>query len=174
MVSDAQVTVALRAACLHDTRESRKDMRKALEAALLSASPVQQEGAAPKGEPIDMVLFCPKCGMQHIDAPDERTPDWKNEPHRSHLCHGCGHIWRPADVPTNGVEAVKTAGKADSPLAAPARAPIGEQARALWRAIGEEAEAVVQGGRKYLLLTEEMCVRLGAALAVEVRKENGA
>jgi hypothetical protein len=50
MVSDAQVTVALRAACLHDTRESRKDMRKALEAALLSASPVQQEGAAPKGE----------------------------------------------------------------------------------------------------------------------------
>lgn len=69
--------------------------------------------------PIDMVLHCPKCGMQHIDAPDERTPDWKNEPHRSHLCHGCGHIWRPADVPTNGVKAVKTTGKADSPIAAP-------------------------------------------------------
>jgi hypothetical protein len=125
MVSDAQVTVALRAACLHDTRESRKDMRKALEAALLSASPVQ---VAPKGEAIDMVLFCPKCGMQHIDAPDERTPNWKNEPHRSHLCHGCGHIWRPADVPTNGVAAVKTTGKADSPLATPARA-IGTEQR---------------------------------------------
>src|SRR5574340_600312 len=23
---------------------------------------------------------------------------WDNPPHRSHLCHGCGHIWRPADV----------------------------------------------------------------------------
>lgn len=69
--------------------------------------------------PIDMVLHCPACGLQHIDAPDERTPDWKNEPHRSHLCHGCGHIWRPADVPTNGVAAVATKGKADSPIAAP-------------------------------------------------------
>lgn len=42
--------------------------------------------------------------------------------HRSHLCRpedgGCGHIWRPADVPTNGVKAVKTVGKADSPIRA--------------------------------------------------------
>ena len=67
---------------------------------------------------IDMVLHCPACGLQHIDAPDERTPNWKNEPHRSHLCHGCGHIWRPADVATNGVAAVKTAGKNDSPIPA--------------------------------------------------------
>ena len=90
---------------------------------------------------IDMVLHCPNCGMQHIDAPEEaptRTfscqhaysttcgacdPSgrarelWNNPPHRSHLCHGCGHIWRPADVPTNGVAAVKTKGKDDSPLA---------------------------------------------------------
>jgi len=40
--------------------------------------------------PIDMVLFCPNCHAQHIDAPDARTPDWTNPPHRSHLCHGCG------------------------------------------------------------------------------------
>lgn len=53
--------------------------------------------------PIDMVLYCPKCDVQHIDAPDERTPDWKNPSHKSHLCHGCGHIWRPSDHPTNGV-----------------------------------------------------------------------
>lgn len=65
--------------------------------------------------PIDIVLHCPACGLQHIDAP---TPGWTNEPHRSHLCHGCGHIWRPADVPTNGVPAVKTKGKADSPIVA--------------------------------------------------------
>ena len=85
--------------------------------------------------PIDMVLFCPKCGVQHIDAPEgqfypghtaeesaavnEYYGLWNNPPHRSHLCHGCGHIWRPADVATNGVKAVKTQGKADSPRAAP-------------------------------------------------------
>lgn len=86
--------------------------------------------------PIDMVLHCPKCGLQHIDAPEKvnrrlaaidppaawALDPWTNEPHRSHLCHGCGHIWRPADVPTNGVAAVKTTGKADSPIAARASA----------------------------------------------------
>lgn len=71
--------------------------------------------------PIDMVLHCPACGLQHIDAPGMNSEvdnhAWDNPPHRSHLCHGCGHIWRPADVPTNGVAAVKTKGKADSALA---------------------------------------------------------
>ncbi|QEH81154.1 hypothetical protein EIK56_24950 [Sphingomonas sp. C8-2] len=74
--------------------------------------------------PIDMVLHCPACGLQHIDTPDLAPVQhedgsaslWDNPPHRSHLCHGCGHIWRPADVPTNGVEYVQTKGKADSPL----------------------------------------------------------
>lgn len=86
--------------------------------------------AAAQGAPIDMVLHCPACGMQHIDAPEEdeyedksgalrMKCDWTNPPHRSHLCHDCEHVWRPADVPTNGVQAVKTKGKADSPLAAP-------------------------------------------------------
>ena len=85
------------------------DARKIARAVVSSVAPVV---------PIDMVLHCPKCGLQHIDAPDERTHGWRNEPHRSHLCHGCGHIWRPADVPTNGVAAVATKGKADSPIAA--------------------------------------------------------
>lgn len=79
-----------------------------------------------------MVLYCPACGTQHIDAPEfaEGSPSttafaaiewaWSNPPHRSHLCAGCGHIWRPADVPTNGVSAVKTRGGADSPRATPA------------------------------------------------------
>jgi hypothetical protein len=93
---------------------------------LLGAAP------APVTQPIDMVLNCPACGLQHIDAPDPingdfetdgGTPEelaWDNPPHRSHLCRDCGHIWRPADVPTNGVAAIKTKGKADSPIAAPA------------------------------------------------------
>lgn len=74
------------------------------------------EALAEASRPIDMILFCPKCGVQHIDGP---TSEWDNPPHRSHLCHGCGHIWRPSDVATNGVAAIKTAGKADSPNTTP-------------------------------------------------------
>lgn len=115
------------------------------------------------GRPIDMILHCPKCHKQHIDAVGDRmqrnwkpgdralTPygvgtisrlssgvgfteayffdlklppghhavnvdelRWPNEPHRSHLCHHCGTIWRPADVPTNGVTAIQTRGKNDT------------------------------------------------------------
>ena len=83
--------------------------------------------------PINMVLFCPACGVQHIDAPESKsrvlyadealseqsfTPlvTWTNPPHKSHLCASCGHVWRPADVPTNGIAAVQTKGKDDSPL----------------------------------------------------------
>lgn len=88
-------------------------------------------------KPIDMVLYCPNCGEQHVDAPEphckmgvecdesgccyaemngapDRCERWTNPPHRSHLCHSCGTIWRPADVPTNGVTEIKTQGKADS------------------------------------------------------------
>jgi hypothetical protein len=63
--------------------------------------------------PLDMVLHCPSCGAQHVDAADPET-GWANPPHRSHLCHACGVIWRPADVPTNGVAAVQTRGAADT------------------------------------------------------------
>ncbi|WP_322055670.1 Lar family restriction alleviation protein [Burkholderia cenocepacia] len=82
-------------------------------------------------EPIDMLLFCPKCGVQHVDAPETEPgrlissgpnagravapkTTWSNPPHRSHLCAKCGCIWRPADVPTNGVAAIETRGKADT------------------------------------------------------------
>lgn len=103
--------------------------------------------------PIDMVLHCPNCGEQHIDAPSPDIPGsvmrngkwvdvpcvikandpnaWTNPPHRSHLCHGCGHIWRPADVATNGVVEINTKGKRDSPLVSPNRTaerqPLSEQ-----------------------------------------------
>lgn len=95
------------------------------------------------GSPIDMILPCPSCGMLHIDAPEpnicicgckrteHKDPEllgvcnkwdcckgfeiaWDNPPHKSHLCHGCGIIWRPADVPTNGVAAIKTHGEKDT------------------------------------------------------------
>ncbi|WP_322083962.1 DUF551 domain-containing protein [Burkholderia sp. BCC1972] len=76
-----------------------------------------------QSKPLDMQLFCPKCGVQHIDHAEPAVEHehgavefdaWDNPPHRSHLCHTCGTIWRPADVPTNGVAAIETRGKADT------------------------------------------------------------
>jgi hypothetical protein len=78
--------------------------------------------------PIPMLLHCPRCGTQHVDAvestlawtggavpePSHDEVTWDNPPHRSHLCHHCGCIWRPADVPTTGVKAIATKGKADT------------------------------------------------------------
>ncbi|KWN06408.1 hypothetical protein WT83_27380 [Burkholderia territorii] len=71
-----------------------------------------------------MLLFCPKCGEQHVDAPEEREYDaglstlmevsWTNPPHRSHLCHACQCVWRPADVATVGVATIETHGTADT------------------------------------------------------------
>lgn len=80
-------------------------------------------------KPIPMILHCPACGMQHIDAQEitdvaalMSEVTWTNPPHRSHLCAGCGHIWRPADVATEGVREIQTKGKADSPPVQPYRA----------------------------------------------------
>jgi hypothetical protein len=68
-----------------------------------------------RAQPIPMILFCPRCGGRHIDAPQPER-GWTNPPHKSHECQyeRCRHIWRPADVPTVGVERIETAGKADS------------------------------------------------------------
>lgn len=63
--------------------------------------------------PIPMVLHCPACGTQHIDAP-EPAKGWDNPPHKSHLCHGCGAIWRPAGVPTAGVASLDRLGEHDT------------------------------------------------------------
>jgi len=102
--------------------------------AALSVPEVAQGEAAP----IDMILFCPECGEQHVDEeehvlawtggsvpePSHDEVVWDNPPHRSHLCHNCGCIWRPADVATNGVAKIGTVGSADtwSAILAPAAA----------------------------------------------------
>lgn len=133
------------------------------------AQPTPTPQADSQPAPIDMVLHCPKCGLQHIDAPEKidrrfaaidppaawAMEPWKNEPHRSHLCHGCGHIWRPADVPTNGVKAVKATGKADSPIAA--RTPA-------------DSVTAPAGGETYHL---GACIVDGVLSATVMRKEPG-
>ncbi|WP_186139368.1 hypothetical protein [Burkholderia gladioli] len=87
--------------------------------AMLDAAPAAQVAEA---VPIPMLLFCPRCGAQHIDAPETVSDSrpvlyadaWTNPPHRSHLCHACGIVWRPADVATVGVASIETSGKADT------------------------------------------------------------
>lgn len=64
--------------------------------------------------PVDMLIFCPKCRLQHVDAPHD---EWTNPPHRTHECQGCGHLWRIADIPTNGVATLHSKGRNDgSPI----------------------------------------------------------
>jgi hypothetical protein len=84
--------------------------------------------------PLDIVIFCPRCNVQHIDAADPncetcgRPPDqhfenagcefkeWTNPPHKSHRCKNCNLVFRPADVPTNGVLSARTRGGNDNVL----------------------------------------------------------
>lgn len=51
-------------------------------------------------KPIPLILFCPMCHARHVDA-----GRLMRKPHRDHACQaeGCGHVWRPAIVPTVGV-----------------------------------------------------------------------
>ncbi|WP_321820748.1 MULTISPECIES: hypothetical protein [unclassified Burkholderia] len=89
-----------------------------------SARKPAHEGMTDAAAPIAMLLFCPRCGSQHVDAPEIGDIDtgsgirddvqWTNPPRRSHLCHFCQNVWRPADVPTNGVASIQSRGKADT------------------------------------------------------------
>ena len=104
--------------------------------AMMKAAALLQADAAP----IDMVLYCPKCHTQHIDAPEPGKlisggpsagrvrQGWTNPPHKSHLCHGCGHIWRPSDTPTNGVIATASGKDADCAPVMAADAEVGGEA----------------------------------------------
>lgn len=78
---------------------------------------------------IDLLLFCPQCGEQHVDeakpgvcetcgkdeagCPCPAFAPWLNPPHKSHRCGCCNYVWRPADVATNGVAAIRTRGERD-------------------------------------------------------------
>ena len=49
-------------------------------------------------DPIPMLLWCPSCGKRHLD--DETFIGV----HHTHACQHCGMVWRPALVPTIGVQ----------------------------------------------------------------------
>lgn len=75
--------------------------------------PLAKQALTGEVKPIPMVLHCPQCRAQHVDRPEPEI-GWTNPPHKSHKCHGCGLIWRPADIPTTGVHDIETRGKADT------------------------------------------------------------
>jgi len=49
--------------------------------------------------PVPLLLKCPECGMRHVDRGEFAT-----KVHHTHSCQCCGHCWRPAVVPTVGVQ----------------------------------------------------------------------
>lgn len=73
--------------------------------------------------PVPLLLYCPCCQQQHIDAPNPGR-GWENPPHRSHECQNCGLIWRPSDQFTVGVAVLETRGGKDE-SAAPLDYPDG-------------------------------------------------
>ena len=48
---------------------------------------------------ISMLLWCPECHKRHIDVGEFVT-----KLHHTHACQHCGMVWRPAIVPTLGVQ----------------------------------------------------------------------
>lgn len=96
--------------------EPSNERRQSFRAALASLHEELALAGIAASAPVDMVLHCPACHLQHIDR---AVKGWDNPPHRSHLCERCGVVWRPADVYTNGVRAVKTRGAADTPYQRP-------------------------------------------------------
>lgn len=52
-----------------------------------------------KPEPVPMLLWCPECGARHVDVGEFAT-----KPHHTHSCQSCGMTWRPAVIPTKGVQ----------------------------------------------------------------------
>lgn len=50
-------------------------------------------------ESIPMRLHCPECHQLHLDVGEYATMT-----HHTHACQHCGNVWRPAVVPTTGVQ----------------------------------------------------------------------
>lgn len=59
----------------------------------------KQQNAAQRDAPVPMTLWCPMCGARHIDEGEFAT-----KAHHTHSCQTCGLSWRPAIVPTVGVQ----------------------------------------------------------------------
>lgn len=72
---------------------------KALEGAAQASDTAQSKLQALRVAPVPMVLHCPECRARHIDEGEFAT-----KLHHTHSCQSCGLTWRPAIVPTVGVQ----------------------------------------------------------------------
>ena len=83
--------------------------------------------------PINMVLHCPKCGLQHIDAAEPPITVLEDILRANPLAMPAPQRW------TNGVHAVTTKGKADSPIApGAAPQPAAQQEPVAWLLEGQQ------------------------------------
>ena len=82
------------AAAWHDYANERR--KSAAVADLESAA---RAFASMPAVPVPMILHCPECHARHVDAGAFAT-----KPHHTHACQSCGFAWRPAVVPTVGVQ----------------------------------------------------------------------
>ncbi len=89
-------------AALHDMAHAGGNSDDAAEEIMKLVDARLQARPAPSvssGDPIPMILHCPECGARHIDDGAFAT-----KPHHTHSCQECGLTWRPAVVPTVGVQ----------------------------------------------------------------------
>lgn len=70
-----------------------------LEAAVRYLKSTAKLSTSVEDPPVPMLLFCPACKGQHLDEGEFAT-----RRHATHACQHCGMVWRPAIVPTVGVE----------------------------------------------------------------------
>lgn len=118
----------------------RDDLPKWYDLKALAEETIKLQAAV--SGPFDMILPCPACGTLHVDEAKplacedcghfqsshnydpswfcepgcdcRKFNPWLNPPHKSHRCGNCNIVWRPADVPTNGVAEIKTKGEHDT------------------------------------------------------------
>lgn len=81
---------------LYDTlrRERTRDAQAVQSGWPATTYVIAEVGSAP----MRCLLFCPKCGIYHVDE-----GEWAARKHKTHLCCLCGHEFRPFAYPTFGV-----------------------------------------------------------------------
>lgn len=85
---------------------------------------------------VPMLLACPVCGARHIDEGEFAT-----KLHHTHACQNCGMVWRPAIVPTVGVQFLPGFGPKEK------EAALAQELRAMAAKVGSlraEVEAALQ------------------------------
>lgn len=95
----------IRAACIvaeyHGDEAAQKNKYPELLSLIIRGISDAEEEAIEeaKRKPVPMLLHCPACGGRHIDEGEFATKE-----HHTHACQHCGFVWRPAIVPTVGVQ----------------------------------------------------------------------